>query len=97
MKGYPISISCNVTGFKGPAKQDFQFIVKKPNMDLNMISTIDPNFPYRVFSDRVRIKDIEIQMLSGSSVLLRIKNLLEEDAGDLVCETPNTDGEYFGN
>ncbi|KTF89406.1 hypothetical protein cypCar_00041221 [Cyprinus carpio] len=36
-------------------------------------------------------------MLSGSSVLLRIKNLLEEDAGDLVCETPNTDGEYFGN
>lgn len=62
-----------------------------------MISTIDPNFPYRVFSDRVRIKDIEIQMLSGSSVLLRIKNLLEEDAGDLVCETPNTDGEYFGN
>ncbi|XP_042586535.1 immunoglobulin superfamily member 2-like [Cyprinus carpio] len=97
VKGYPISISCNVTGFKGPAKQDFQFIVKKPNMDLNMISTIDPNFPYRVFSDRVRIKDIEIQMLSGSSVLLRIKNLLEEDAGDLVCETPNTDGEYFGN
>uniref|UniRef100_A0A673ID80 Ig-like domain-containing protein n=1 Tax=Sinocyclocheilus rhinocerous TaxID=307959 RepID=A0A673ID80_9TELE len=70
VKGYPIAISCNVTGFKGPAKQDFQFIVKKPNVDINMIS---------------------------SSVLLWIKHLLEEDAGDLLCETPNTDAVYFGN
>uniref|UniRef100_A0A673IA02 Ig-like domain-containing protein n=1 Tax=Sinocyclocheilus rhinocerous TaxID=307959 RepID=A0A673IA02_9TELE len=72
VKGYPIAISCNVTGFKGPAKQDFQFIVKKPNVDINMIST-------------------------SSSVLLWIKHLLEEDAGDLLCETPNTDAVYFGN
>ncbi|XP_026074232.1 immunoglobulin superfamily member 2-like [Carassius auratus] len=97
VKGYPISISCNVTGFKGPAKQDFQFKVKKSNEDINMISTSDPHFSYSIFADRVRIKDIEIQMLSGSSVLLRIKNLLEEDAGDFKCETPNTDGSYWGN
>lgn len=62
-----------------------------------MISTSDPHFSYSIFADRVRIKDIEIQMLSGSSVLLRIKNLLEEDAGDFKCETPNTDGSYWGN
>ncbi|KAF4109307.1 immunoglobulin superfamily, member 3-like [Onychostoma macrolepis] len=96
VKGYPISISCNVSGFKGPSQQDFQFILKKPNMDVNMISTSDPVFPYRMFSDRVTQKDIEIQRLSGSSVLLRIKKLLEEDAGDLVCETLHTDGIYLG-
>ncbi|KAG1932790.1 immunoglobulin superfamily, partial [Pimephales promelas] len=25
VKGYPISISCNVSGFKGPSQQDFEF------------------------------------------------------------------------
>ncbi len=96
VKGYPISISCNVTGFTGPSNRDFQFIVKKPN-SINMISTSDQDFAYGMFSGRVRNKEIEIQRLSGSSVLLRIKNLLENDAGDLLCETLHTGGEYYGD
>ncbi|XP_073701900.1 immunoglobulin superfamily, member 3-like [Garra rufa] len=97
VKGYPISISCNVTGFTGPSLRDFQFIVKKPNMPVNMISTSDPEFPYGMFSGRVRKNEIEIQRLSGSSVLLMIKHLLETDAGDLSCETLHTGGAYIGN
>ncbi|XP_039521733.1 immunoglobulin superfamily, member 3-like [Pimephales promelas] len=97
VKGYPISISCNVSGFKGPSQQDFEFKVKKSNTDLNIISTKETDFPYAMFSKRVREKDIEIERLSGSSVLLRIKNLLEGDAGDIFCETPNTDPIYFGS
>ncbi|XP_043105247.1 immunoglobulin superfamily member 2-like isoform X2 [Puntigrus tetrazona] len=97
VKGYPIFISCNVSGFKGSPLQDFQFILKKGNIDINMISTFDTDFPYRMYSDRVTNKDIEIQRLSGSSVLLRINDLMEEDAGDLFCETLNTDGSYFGS
>ncbi|XP_067266333.1 immunoglobulin superfamily member 2-like [Chanodichthys erythropterus] len=96
VQGYPISISCNASGFKGPSSQDFEFMVKKSNVDINMISTEKENFAYAMFSSRVREKDIEIERLSGSSVLLRIKNLLEEDAGELFCHTPNTDGEYSG-
>ncbi len=96
VKGYPISISCNVTGFTGPANLDFEFIVKKPN-HINMISTSDPGFAYGMFSGRVRNKEIEIQRLSGSSVLLRIKQLLENDAGDLLCETLHTGGAYYGD
>ncbi|XP_067299173.1 immunoglobulin superfamily member 2-like isoform X1 [Pseudorasbora parva] len=97
VKGYPISISCNVTGFKGPSEQNFEFILQKSNVDLNMISTTNKNFAYSVFSRRVNEKEIEIERLSGSSVLLRINNLLGEDAGDLFCQTPNTDGEYLGS
>ncbi|KAI2647550.1 Immunoglobulin superfamily member 3 [Labeo rohita] len=95
--GYPISISCNVTGFTGPSIRDFQFIVKKPNMDVNMISTSDPEFAYGMFSSRVRNKEINTERLSGSSVLLKIDNLLEEDAGDLFCETLHTGGAYLGD
>ncbi|ROL53428.1 Immunoglobulin superfamily member 3 [Anabarilius grahami] len=97
VQGYPISISCNVSGFKGPSSQNFEFMVKKSNVEINMISTEKPNFAYAMFSSRVRKKDIEIERLSGSSVLLIIKNLLEGDAGELFCHTPNTDGEYLGS
>ncbi|XP_050957001.1 LOW QUALITY PROTEIN: immunoglobulin superfamily, member 3-like [Labeo rohita] len=97
VKGYPISISCNVTGFTGPSNRDFQFIVKKPNMDVNMISTSDPEFAYGMFSSRVKNKEINTERLSGSSVLLKIDNLLEEDAGDLFCETLHTGGAYLGD
>ncbi|XP_067266176.1 immunoglobulin superfamily member 2-like [Chanodichthys erythropterus] len=97
VQGYPISISCNVSGFKGPSSQNFEFMVKKSNVEINMISTEKENFAYAMFSGRVRGKDIEIERLSGSSVLLRIKKLLEEDAGELFCHTPNTDGEYLGS
>ncbi|XP_016086570.1 immunoglobulin superfamily member 3-like [Sinocyclocheilus grahami] len=97
VKGYPISISCNVTGFTGPSNRDFQFILKKPNVELNMISTSDPEFAYGMFSGRIRNKEMYIQRLSGSSVLLTINNLLENDAGDLLCETLHTGGAYYGD
>ncbi|XP_026126688.1 immunoglobulin superfamily member 2-like [Carassius auratus] len=97
MKGYPISISCNVTGFTGPSERDFEFILKKQNMEFNMISTSDPNFAYGMFSDRIRKKEIYIERLSGFSVILWIKDLQESDAGDLLCATLHTGGEYFGD
>ncbi|KAK7153584.1 hypothetical protein R3I94_007082 [Phoxinus phoxinus] len=97
VQGYPIFISCNVSGFKGSSQQDFEFKVKKSNMLINIISTKEEDFPYAIFSNRVREKDIEIERLSGSSVLLRIKNLLKGDEGDIFCQTPNTDGAYFGS
>lgn len=63
----------------------------------NIISTRDQDFAYAMYSNRARLKEIEIERLSGSSVLLRINNLLEVDAGDIFCQTPNTDSRYFGS
>lgn len=66
-------------------------------MELNIISTSDKEFAYGVFSGRVEKKEIYIQRLSGSSVLLWIKNLQENDAGDLLCETLHRGGVYYGD
>lgn len=66
-------------------------------MELNIISTSDPEFAYGVFSSRTRNKEIYIQRLSGSSVLLWINNLQENDAGDLLCVTLHTGGAYYGD
>ncbi|TRY91688.1 hypothetical protein DNTS_003337 [Danionella cerebrum] len=96
VEGFPISILCSVSGFTGQAEQDFEFGVRK-SFELNMISTKDPHFPYAVFSSRVRAKEIEIERLSGSSALLRIKRLEKKDEGEIFCHTPNTDARLWGN
>ncbi|XP_051564884.1 immunoglobulin superfamily member 3 [Myxocyprinus asiaticus] len=99
VKGYPISISCNVSGFKGSPVQDFEFSVKKvkrPDISIDIISTRSTNFAYAVFSERVSKEEIKIERLSGSSVLLKINNLQEKDAGVFSCHTPSTDGTYNG-
>ncbi|XP_030643446.1 immunoglobulin superfamily member 3-like [Chanos chanos] len=99
VKGYPITISCNVSGFKGPAEQNFEFIAYKPDrpqMELKMISTADNQYAYAVFLKRVRDGDIEIKRLTGHSVLLHIKDLRSSDTAEIECATPNTDGNYFG-
>ncbi|XP_052422278.1 immunoglobulin superfamily member 2 isoform X2 [Carassius gibelio] len=97
VKGYPISISCNTTGFTGPSERDFDFILKKQNMEINIISTSKEDFSYGMFSGRIRNKEIYVVRLSGSSVVLWIKDLQESDAGDLLCATLHTGGAYYGD
>ncbi|KAI1899723.1 hypothetical protein AGOR_G00064700 [Albula goreensis] len=99
-KGYPVAISCNVSGFSGPAEQTFEFSVYKParpRVELRIISTADAGFGYASHSKRVMNKDIHIQRITGSSVLFKINNLLVDDAGEYECHTPNTDPSYLGS
>ncbi|KAJ8255801.1 hypothetical protein COCON_G00196650 [Conger conger] len=98
--GYPISISCNVTGFSGPSVQMFQFSIYKPEnpgSEIKIISTADPNIAYTKYQKRVSGGDIEIERLAGASVLLRIRELLEDDSGEYECFTPISDGSYLGS
>ncbi|XP_056610571.1 immunoglobulin superfamily member 2 [Triplophysa dalaica] len=96
VKGFPMSLSCNVSGFKKQLVQDFQFTVNRDSSPIHMISTHDPNFPYAVFLSRVQKKEIEIERLTGSSVLLKINSLEMDDAGVYYCHTPNKDDVYHG-
>ncbi|XP_072542109.1 immunoglobulin superfamily member 2 [Salminus brasiliensis] len=99
VKGYPISISCNVSGYLGQADQCFEFLVYKPNFpdrEIRMISTCDENYPYAVFNQRVRDKSITIERRSKTSVLLHLVSLLAEDAGTYECFTPNSFQIYEG-
>ncbi|XP_056320622.1 LOW QUALITY PROTEIN: immunoglobulin superfamily, member 3-like [Danio aesculapii] len=91
VEGFPISIFCSVSGFKGPDEQDFEFGVRKKKREFNIISTKEPDFAFAKFSNRVKQKDIEIERLTGSSAKLRIRNVAMNDAGQIFCHTPSTD------
>ncbi|XP_036418037.1 immunoglobulin superfamily member 3 [Colossoma macropomum] len=99
VKGYPMSISCNVSGYSGQADQGFAFSVYKPDYpekEIRMISTFDPHYAYRVYRDRVIEKSIEIKRLSKTSVILHLKLLQADDAGVFECYTPNIYDTYMG-
>lgn len=102
VKGYAISISCDVTGYIGEPDQTFAFSVYKsdfPDREIKIISTGDPNYAYSAYTMRVKNKDIEIKRLSTTSVLLQLTSLLAEDAGTYECFTENQfdafSGTYF--
>lgn len=99
-EGYPVSISCSVSGHQGPSTQDFQwsiYLPTAPTKEVQIVSTKDDGFSYAVYAQRVKSKEIYVERLQGSSVLLHITKLQMKDAGEYECHTPNTDGKYLGS
>ncbi|XP_062862758.1 immunoglobulin superfamily member 2 [Trichomycterus rosablanca] len=99
VKGFPLSISCNVSGLIGFTSQEFTFSVYKatnPTTEINIISSNKPDYSYAVYSKRVREGSIVIEKLSGISVLFHIKSLEDDDAGTYECYTPNQYSTYLG-
>ncbi|XP_036624077.1 immunoglobulin superfamily member 2 [Trichosurus vulpecula] len=99
-EGYPVSIACNVTGHQGLAEQTFQWSIykpDKPDREVQIISTKDPDFTYAFYTLRVQRRDIYVERIQGNSVLLHISKLQTQDAGEYECHTLNTDGKYFGS
>ncbi|XP_041700392.2 immunoglobulin superfamily member 3 isoform X2 [Coregonus clupeaformis] len=98
--GYPISISCNVSGFSNPlAHQDFRFSIYKPNkptLEIRIISTDDKSYAMAVYGTRVRESGISLERLSVTSVLFHVKSLEEGDEGEYECYTPNSEAVYDG-
>ncbi|XP_068108923.1 immunoglobulin superfamily member 8 [Hyperolius riggenbachi] len=96
----PISIHCNVSDYEGPSTQNFEWFMYRPDapdISISIASTKDPNFPYALFSARVKKGDIYIQRLSGDSAELHMKWLRPEDEGVYECYTPTTDSKYLGS
>lgn len=99
-EGYPISIGCNVTGYRGPSEQHFQWSVylpTAPTQEIQIISTKDATFSYAVYAQRVQSKEIYVEKVQGNSVFLHIAKLQMKDSGEYECHTPNTDGKYYGS
>lgn len=99
-EGYPVSISCNVSGHRGPSTQDFQwsiYLPSAPTQEVQIISSKDAGFSYTMYARRVQSKEIYVERLRGNSVLLRFSKLQMKDTGEYECHTPNTDGKYFGS
>uniref|UniRef100_UPI00398F5D64 immunoglobulin superfamily member 3-like n=1 Tax=Pristiophorus japonicus TaxID=55135 RepID=UPI00398F5D64 len=99
-EGRHITIQCDVSGYQQSPEQNFEWFIshpEKPTMKIQIISTIDPNFPYAVYEKRVRNNEIYIERIKGDSVLLHIANLQRSDGGEYECYTPSTDSAYWGS
>ncbi|KAM4872944.1 immunoglobulin superfamily member 3 [Thomomys bottae] len=99
-EGSHITIWCNVSGFQGPAEQNFQwsiYLPSAPEREVQIVSTVDPSFPYAIYTQRVRGGKIFVERIQGNAALLHIMDLQARDAGEYECHTPNTDERYFGS
>ncbi|XP_035746644.1 immunoglobulin superfamily member 2 [Egretta garzetta] len=100
VRGSHVTLWCKVSGYQGPAKQNFQwsiYLPSAPEREVQIVSTIDPSFPYAIYTQRVRSRGIYVERVQGDAVLLHITELQDRDAGVYECHTPNTDERYFGS
>ncbi|NXK90771.1 IGSF2 protein, partial [Formicarius rufipectus] len=99
-EGSHVTLWCKVSGYQGPAEQNFQwsiYLPSAPEREVQIVSTIDPSFPYAIYTQRVRSRGIFVERVQGDAVLLHITELQDRDAGEYECHTPNTDERYFGS
>ncbi|NXA89391.1 IGSF2 protein, partial [Melanocharis versteri] len=99
-EGSHVTLRCKVSGYQGPAEQNFQwsiYLPSAPEREVQIVSTVDPSFPYAIYTQRVRSRGIFVERLQGDAVLLHITELQDRDAGEYECHTPNTDERYFGS
>ncbi|NXF44084.1 IGSF2 protein, partial [Oceanites oceanicus] len=100
VRGSHVTLWCKVSGYQGPAEQNFQwsiYLPSAPEREVQIVSTIDPSFPYAIYTQRVRSRGIYVERVQGDAVLLHITELQDRDAGEYECHTPNTDERYFGS
>ncbi|EOB02718.1 Immunoglobulin superfamily member 3, partial [Anas platyrhynchos] len=99
-EGSHVTLWCKVSGYHGPAEQNFQwsiYLPSAPEREVQIVSTADPSFPYAMYTQRVHSREIYVERVKGDAVLLHIKELQDRDAGEYECHTPNTDERYFGS
>ncbi|NXD06748.1 IGSF2 protein, partial [Nothocercus nigrocapillus] len=100
VRGSHITLWCRVSGYQGPAEQNFQwsiYLPSAPEREVQIVSTADPSFPYAIYTQRVRSREIYVERLQGDAARLHITELQDRDAGEYECHTPTTDERYFGS
>ncbi|XP_014802744.1 PREDICTED: immunoglobulin superfamily member 3 isoform X2 [Calidris pugnax] len=99
-EGSHVTLWCKVSGYQGPSEQNFQwsiYVPSAPEREVQIVSTVDPSFPYAIYTQRVHSRGIYVERVQGDAVLLHITDLQDRDAGEYECHTPNTDERYFGS
>ncbi|NWX50251.1 IGSF2 protein, partial [Steatornis caripensis] len=100
VRGSHVTLWCKVSGYQGPTEQNFQwsiYLPSAPEREVQIVSTVDPSFPYAVYTQRVHSRGIYVERVQGDAVLLHITELQDQDAGEYECHTPNTDERFFGS
>uniref|UniRef100_A0A8C8E5U4 Ig-like domain-containing protein n=1 Tax=Otus sunia TaxID=257818 RepID=A0A8C8E5U4_9STRI len=100
VRGSHVTVWCKVSGYQGPAEQNFQwsiYLPSAPEREVQIVSTVDPSFPYAIYTQRVHSRGIYVERVQGDAVLLHITELQDQDTGVYECHTPSTDERYFGS
>uniref|UniRef100_A0A8D2N9K6 Immunoglobulin superfamily member 3 n=1 Tax=Zonotrichia albicollis TaxID=44394 RepID=A0A8D2N9K6_ZONAL len=59
-EGSHITLWCKVSGYQGPAEQNFQwsiYLPSAPEREVQIVSTVDPSFPYAIYTQRLQERD----------------------------------------
>ncbi|XP_030327785.1 LOW QUALITY PROTEIN: immunoglobulin superfamily member 3 [Strigops habroptila] len=77
-EGSHITLWCKVSGYQGPSEQNFQwsiYLPSAPEREVQIVSTVDPSFPYAIYTQRVRSRGIYVERVQGDAVLRTITDL----------------------
>ncbi|XP_072887117.1 immunoglobulin superfamily member 8 isoform X1 [Hemitrygon akajei] len=97
VEGSHVSLSCNVSHYKGSDGLDFEWSLlhpSEPPLRMGLISTRNEAFTHASFQHRVLAGEIRIRRTSPSSVQLLIRKLRKTDAGNLECCVPPAAGRH---
>ncbi|KAG7463639.1 hypothetical protein MATL_G00178820 [Megalops atlanticus] len=97
--GSHATLSCRVSGYQGPPRQDFRWSVYRPGaprVELRIVSTEDPGATYALYHQRVRSGEIYVERTGPDSARLHITSLQPQDRGVYECYTPSTDTMHWG-
>ncbi|XP_018431214.1 PREDICTED: immunoglobulin superfamily member 2-like, partial [Nanorana parkeri] len=97
--GSDITIWCKETGYRGASDLEFQYLVRlqsAPALEINVVSSDDPNFSYAKYSQRVLSGNINVERVTRTHTVLHIINVQEGDTGEYECYTPNTAATFQG-
>ncbi|XP_009985122.1 PREDICTED: immunoglobulin superfamily member 3, partial [Tauraco erythrolophus] len=86
-EGSHVTLWCKVSGYQGPAEQNFQWSVylpSAPEREVQIVSTVDPSFPYAIYTQRVRSRGIYVERPHFYSLLFLTGLALLGQAGALI-------------
>uniref|UniRef100_A0A8C6NAM5 Uncharacterized protein n=1 Tax=Melopsittacus undulatus TaxID=13146 RepID=A0A8C6NAM5_MELUD len=111
-EGSHITLWHKVSGYQGPSEQNFQwsiYLPSAPEREVQIVSTVDPSFPYAIYTQRVRSRGIYVERVQGGTILLHITDLdrrhsasmapqvltsTEGDVIELTCEVSKLTSEH---
>ncbi|XP_073470730.1 immunoglobulin superfamily member 3-like [Aquarana catesbeiana] len=96
-EGSSIFLWCNASGLSVGAFEWSVFREHSPRRKLQIVSSVDPDFSYAIFQERMGGKrEIYLEKVGEDIARLHITHLRAQDAGEYECYTPNPTHRYQG-
>ncbi|XP_010222859.1 PREDICTED: immunoglobulin superfamily member 2-like [Tinamus guttatus] len=90
VRGSHITLWCRVSGYQGPAEQNFQwsiYLPSAPEREVQIVSTADPSFPYAIYTQLI---EDTLSVSMEPQALTRA----EGDSMELTCEVSKSTSQH---